>query len=88
MEQISSYNFSLLITLRYPTSLINWEAAADFVVENRNVLLEKVGKDSRFKYIERPDWNAVEFKTDNTLIYFLKPLASAVYINNNGNQEE
>ena len=67
---------------------LNWEAAADFVVEDRNVLLDKVGKDSRFKYIERPDWNAVEFKTDNTLIYFLKPLASEVYINNNGEQNE
>lgn len=58
---------------------LNWEAAADFKVENRQPLLDKVGKDKRFSYIERPDWNAVEFKTDNTLIYFLEPLASEVY---------
>ncbi len=58
---------------------LNWEAAADFKVENRQVLLDKVGKDKRFSYIERPDWTAVEFKTDNTLIYFLEPLASVVY---------
>lgn len=58
---------------------MNWEAAADFVVEDRNVLLNQVGKDVRYKYIERPEWDAVEFKTDNTLIYFLNPLASEVY---------
>lgn len=67
---------------------LNWEAAADFVVEDRNILLDKVGKDSRFKYIERPDWDAVEFKTENTLIYFLNPLASDVYTNNKGDKNE
>lgn len=67
---------------------LNWEAASDFVVEDRKVLLDKVGKDSRFKYIERTDWDAVEFKTDNTLIYFLNPLASEVYTNNKGDHYE
>lgn len=67
---------------------LNWEAAADFVVEDRNVLLDKVGKDSRFTYIKRPDWDAIEFKTDNTLIYFLNPLASEVYTNNKGDKNE
>ena len=67
---------------------LNWEAAADFVVEDRNVLLDKVGKDSRFTYIERPEWDAVEFKTDNTLIYFLNPLASLVYTQNTGDDNE
>ncbi|MCH5167586.1 MAG: hypothetical protein J1F35_06845 [Erysipelotrichales bacterium] len=61
---------------------LNWEAAADFAVVDRNILLDKVGKDNRFKYIERPDWDAVEFKTNNTLIYFLEPLASEVYNDN------
>lgn len=63
----------------FDESRLNWEAAADFVVEDRNVLLNQVGKDVRYKYIERPEWDAVEFKTDNTLIYFLNPLASEVY---------
>ena len=67
---------------------LNWEAAADFVVEDRNVLLDKVGKDNRFTYIERPDWDAIEFKTDNTLIYFLEPLASEVYTNSAGDTNE
>lgn len=66
----------------FDESRLNWEAAADFVVEDRNVLLEKVGKDKRFTYIKRPDWDAIEFKTENTLIYFLNPLASKVYTNN------
>lgn len=68
------------IKIRYfDESRLNWEAAADFVVNNRNVLLNKVDKDKRFTYIKRDDWDAVEFKTDNTLIYFLNPLASEVY---------
>jgi hypothetical protein len=58
---------------------LNWEAAADFKVKNRQLLLDKVGKDDRFSYIERPDWNAVEYKTDDSLVYFLEPLASEVY---------
>ena len=61
---------------------INWEAAADFVVKDRNILIEKVGKDTGFSYIKREKWDAVEFKTDNTLVYFLNPLASEVYGNN------
>ena len=58
---------------------LNWEAAADFVVKDRNILMEKVGKDTRFTYIKREKWDAVEFKTDNTLVYFLNPLVSEVY---------
>ena len=58
---------------------LNWEAAADFVVENRDVLKNKVGKDNRYSYIKRQEWDAVEFKTKDTLIYFLNPLASEVY---------
>lgn len=58
---------------------LNWEAAADFVVKDRNILMEKVGKDTRFTYIKREKWDAVEFKTDNALVYFLSPLASEVY---------
>ena len=63
---------------------LNWEAAADFMVENRDVLKTKVEKDNRFSYIKRQEWDAVEFKTKDTLIYFLNPLASEVYgkINN------
>ena len=58
---------------------LNWEAAADFVVENRDMLKNKVGKDNRYSYIKRQEWDAVEFKTNDTLIYFLNPLASEVY---------
>ena len=70
------------IKIRYfDKTRLNWEAAADFVVKDRNVLMNKVGKDSRYSYIKRTEWDAIEFKTDDTLIYFLKPLASEVYGN-------
>lgn len=33
----------------------------------------------RLNFISRPNWNAVEFKTENSLIYFLNPLVTTVY---------
>ena len=65
----------------YDETRLKWETAADFVVKDRTILEKKVGVDSRFKYIKRSDWDAVEFKTEDTLIYFLNPLASEVYLN-------
>ena len=63
----------------FDESRLNWEAAADFIVKDRDVLMKKVGSDSRFSYIKRTEWDAIEFKTSDTLIYFLSPLASEVY---------
>ena len=76
-------NLSLFKIRFFYDTRTNWEAAADFVVKDRKILEDKVGKDSRFKYIVRPEWDAIEFKTKDTLIYFLNPLASEVYLNNN-----
>ncbi len=67
---------------------LNWEAAADFVVENRDILKKKVGTDKRYSYIKRPEWDAVEFKTKDTLVYFLNPLASKVYGRNKINMNK
>ena len=78
----TEYGKLSLVKVRFfDETRINWEAAADFVVKDRKVLEDKVGKDPRFKYIVRPDWDAIEFKTKDTLIYFLNPLASDVYLN-------
>ena len=65
----------------YDETRLNWEAAADFVVKDRNILMNKVGNDERYSYIKRTEWDAIEFKTNDTLIYFLNPLASKVYGN-------
>ena len=75
-------NLNLFKVRFFDETRLNWEAAADFVVGDRKVLENKVGRDSRFKYIVREDWDAIEFKTEDTLIYFLNPLASDVYLNN------
>ena len=78
----TEYGKLSLVKVRFfDETRINWEAAAYFVVKDRKVLEDKVGKDPRFKYIVRPDWDAIEFKTKDTLIYFLNPLASEVYLN-------
>ena len=65
----------------YDETRLNWEAAVDFVIKDRKILEDKVGKDPRYNFIVRPDWNAIEFRTKDTLIYFLNPLASEVYLN-------
>ncbi len=76
----TKYGMLKYIKIRiFDESRLNWEAAADFVVKDRDVLMGKVGKDTRFSYIKRTEWDAIEFKTDDTLIYFLNPLASEVY---------
>ena len=67
---------------------LNWEAAADFVVENRDILKKKVETDKRYSYIKRLEWDAVEFKTKDTLVYFLNPLASKVYGRNKINMNK
>lgn len=78
----TNYGELKYLKIRYfDETRLNWEAAADFVVKDRNVLMNKVGKDKRYSYIKRLEWDAIEFKTENTLIYFLNPLASEVYGN-------
>mgnify|MGYP000696737867 CR=1 FL=1 len=80
----TNYGELKYLKIRYfDETRLNWEAAADFVVKDRNILMNKVGKDKRYSYIKRPEWDAIEFKTENTLIYFLNPLASEVYENRN-----
>jgi len=76
----TKYGMLKYIKIRiFDESRLNWEAAADFIVKDRDLLMKKVGKDTRFSYIKRTEWDAIEFKTDDTLIYFLNPLASEVY---------
>ena len=75
-------DLSLFKVRFFDETRLNWEAAADFVVKDRKDLEDKVEIDSRYKYIVRSDWDAIEFKTKDTLIYFLRPLASEVYLGN------
>ena len=67
-----------------PTTVMlnpTWKKLSD----NTNIEFEgclsipSIRKDSRYSYIKRTEWDAIEFKTDDTLIYFLNPLASEVY---------
>ena len=58
---------------------IKYEAAPDFAVKNWETLKEKTNFDERFTFISRPNWDAIEFKTENSLIYFLNPLVTTVY---------
>lgn len=60
-------------------SRLAYEAAPDFAVSNWDALKQKAQTDERFSYISREKWNAVEFKTQNCLAYFLNPLVSEVY---------
>lgn len=63
----------------FDESRLCYEAAMDFEVENWDELSKFVQKDNRFKFIDREKWKAIEFKTENSLIYFLNPLVTKVY---------
>lgn len=63
----------------FDESRLAYEAAPDFAVANWEKLKQKVNTDDRFSYINRPKWEAIEFKTENSLVYFLNPLVTSVY---------
>lgn len=63
----------------FDESRLDYEAAPDFEVKDWNKLKQKLAIDKRFSYISRPNWEAIEFKTKNSLIYFLNPLVTKVY---------
>ena len=44
-----------------------------------NRVLELYKNDTRFKYIEKPTYKGLEFKTDKSLIYFLDELTTDYY---------
>lgn len=58
---------------------LEYEAAPDFEIEDWNRLKRIAQEDNRFKFIERAKWKAIEFKTNNCLVYFLNPLVTTVY---------
>lgn len=63
----------------FDESRLNYEAAPDFEVENWYELKKLSQINEKFNFIERASWNAIEYKTDNCLAYFLNPLVSKVY---------
>lgn len=63
----------------FDESRLKYEAAPDFAVEDWNKLKQQVEIDKRFSFISRPNWDAIEFKTENSLVYFLNPLVTTVY---------
>lgn len=63
----------------FDESRLKYEAAPDFAVEDWNKLKQQVEIDKRFSFISRPNWDAIEFKTENSLVYFLNPLVTSIY---------
>lgn len=72
----------------FDESKLHYEAAPDFEVEDWNELRKIAEKDNRFKFIDREKWKAIEFKTDNCLVYFLNPLVTKVYNIKRGNSND
>lgn len=68
------------VKIRYfDENKLNWEAAPDFVVKDWNLLKTKTLEDKRYTFIQREKWDAIEFKTENSLVYFLNPLITEIY---------
>lgn len=72
-------NLKFLKIRFFDENKLQYEAAPDFVVNDWNKLKQKVETDERFSYMNREKWEAIEFKTQNCLAYFLNPLVSEVY---------
>ncbi len=77
----TKYGDLFLLKVRsFDETRLDWEAEVDFIVEDRDILKKKIGNDRRFSFLVRPDWDAVEFKTNDTLAYFVHPSATDVYL--------
>lgn len=63
----------------YDESKLHYEAAPDFALESFEKLKEIAQNDKRYSFINREKWQAIKFKTENCLVYFLKPLVTQVY---------
>jgi hypothetical protein len=63
----------------FDESRLKYEAAPDFAVKDWSKLRQQVEIDKRFSFISRPNWDAIEFKTENSLMYFLNPLVTSIY---------
>lgn len=63
----------------FDESRLNWESAPDFALENWDVIKEKADKDNHYNYYSRKEWDAIEYKTNKSLIYFLNTLVTTVY---------
>ena len=64
---------------KFDETRLNWVAAPDFATTNYDKFLELYKNDARFKYIEKPTYKGLEFKTDKSLIYFLDELTTDYY---------
>lgn len=56
---------------KFDTTRLPWLAAPDFRMTDYSKFLKTYKHDSRFTYIEKPTYNGLEFKTKDSLIYFL-----------------
>lgn len=76
----TKYGLLKFLKIRFfDESRLKYEAAPDFAVKDWNKLRQQVEIDKRFSFISRPNWDAIEFKTENSLVYFLNPLVTSVY---------
>ena len=56
---------------KFDETRLPWIAAPDFSMTDYNIFLNQYKNDKRFTYIERPTYKGLEFKTKDSLIYFL-----------------
>jgi len=68
----TKFGYLKIIKIRkFDETRLPWIAAPDFSMTDYNIFLKQYKNDKRFTYIERPTYKGLEFKTKNSLIYFL-----------------
>ena len=70
----------LIIKIRkFDETRLPWLSAPDFNVDNYDEFVKKYQTDNRFTYIEKPTYKGLEFKTKNSLVYFLDEPTTIYY---------
>ena len=64
---------------KFDETRLPWVAAPDFSMTDYDMFLNKYKFDKRFAYIERPTYKGLEFKTKDSLIYFLDVPTTTYY---------
>ncbi len=64
---------------KFDETRLQWVAAPDFETTEYNEFCELYMNDGRFKYIEKPTYKGLEFKTEKSLVYFLDELTTDYY---------
>ncbi len=64
---------------KFDETRLPWLAAPDFRVTDYDIFFKTYKNDKRFNFVQKPTYSGLEFKTQNSLIYFLDEPTTEYY---------